>query len=85
MRLRDKFGRAITDLRVFVTDRCNYRCVYCRSGEKGIAFSELPMDHYLRMIRIFVSLGIEKVRITLGEPLLRKGLAPMVSQLCCLF
>jgi cyclic pyranopterin phosphate synthase len=84
MRLRDKFGRAITDLRVFVTDRCNYRCVYCRSGEEGIAFSELPMDHYLRMIRIFVSLGIEKVRITLGEPLLRKGLAPMVSQLAAM-
>src|ERR1700677_4217479 len=83
-RLRDKFGRAITDLRVSVTDRCNYRCVYCRSGEEGIQFSELPMDHYLRMIRIFVSLGVEKVRITGGEPLLRKGLAPMVSQLAAM-
>ena len=81
MRLRDKLGRAITDLRVSITDRCNYRCVYCRSGEEGSPISELPMDDYLRMIRIFVSLGIEKVRITGGEPLLRRELTPIVSEL----
>lgn len=81
MRLRDKLGRAIADLRVSITDRCNYRCVYFRSGEEGSPISELPMDDYLRMIRIFVSLGIEKVRITGGEPLLRRELTPMVSEL----
>ena len=81
MRLTDKFGRTITDLRVSITDRCNYRCVYCRSGEEEIPFAELPMDDYLRMIRVMVSLGIEKIRITGGEPLLRKGLPEFVSQL----
>jgi GTP 3',8-cyclase len=80
-RLRDKFGRAITDLRVSVTDRCNYKCVYCRTGNEGAQFTELAIDDYLRMIRIFVSLGVEKVRLTGGEPLLRTGLVEMVRQL----
>ena len=80
-RLTDSHGRAITDLRISVTDRCNYKCVYCRTGEEGIQFTELPIEHYLRMIRIFVSLGIEKVRITGGEPLLRSGLVEMVREL----
>ena len=80
-RLRDSHGRAITDLRVSITDRCNYKCVYCRTGEEGIQFTELPIEHYLRMIRVFVSLGIEKVRITGGEPLLRAGLVDMVAEL----
>jgi GTP 3',8-cyclase len=70
-RLRDKFGRAITDLRVSVTDRCNYKCVYCRTGNEGAQFTELPIADYLRMVRQFVSLGVEKVRLTGGEPLLR--------------
>jgi cyclic pyranopterin phosphate synthase len=82
--LRDKFGRSITDLRVSITDRCNYRCVYCRSGEDEIPFSELPMPDYLRIVRIFVSLGIEKVRITGGEPLLRKEILPMVAELAAM-
>ena len=80
-RLRDSHGRAITDLRISVTDRCNYKCVYCRTGEEDVQFTELPIDHYLRMIRVFVSLGIEKVRITGGEPLLRKGVVEMVAEL----
>ncbi len=80
-RLRDNFGRAITDLRVSVTDRCNYRCVYCRTGEETISPSELGIADYLRMIRVFVSLGIEKVRLTGGEPLLRSGLVEMVQEL----
>jgi GTP 3',8-cyclase len=84
MPLTDKFGRRITDLRVSITDRCNYRCVYCRSGEGGIPFSELPMQDYIRIVRVFVSLGIEKVRITGGEPLLRKELLPMVGQLAAM-
>ncbi len=82
--LRDKFGRAITDLRVAITDRCNYKCVYCRTGEEGALYAELPMSDYLRIVRVFVSLGIEKVRITGGEPLLRKGLVEFVQELSSL-
>jgi cyclic pyranopterin phosphate synthase len=80
-RLRDKFGRAITDLRVSVTDRCNYKCVYCRTGNEGAQYSELTIADYLRMVRIFVSLGVEKIRLTGGEPLLRRGLVEMVGEL----
>ena len=80
-RLRDSFGRAITDLRISVTDRCNYKCVYCRTGNEGAQYTELPISEYLRMVRILVSLGIEKVRLTGGEPLLRSGLVEMVSEL----
>ena len=65
-RLRDSFGRAITDLRISVTDRCNYKCVYCRTGNEGAQYTELPVSHYLRMVRILVGLGIEKVRLTGG-------------------
>jgi cyclic pyranopterin phosphate synthase len=80
-RLRDKFGRLITDLRVSITDRCNYKCVYCRTGNEGAIYSELPIADYLRLVRVFVSLGIEKVRLTGGEPLLRKGLVQLTSEL----
>jgi cyclic pyranopterin phosphate synthase len=81
VRLTDKFGRIITDLRVSITDRCNYKCVYCRTGTVGAQFAELPMKDYLRMIRIFVSLGIEKIRLTGGEPLLRKDIISLVARL----
>jgi GTP 3',8-cyclase len=83
-RLRDKFGRAITDLRVSVTDRCNYKCVYCRTGNEGAQYTELPIADYLRMVRLFVSLGVEKVRLTGGEPLLRSGLVEMVRELAAM-
>jgi GTP 3',8-cyclase len=79
--LRDKFGRTITDLRVSITDRCNYKCVYCRTGSEGAQFAELAMQDYLRMIRVFVNLGIEKVRLTGGEPLLRKDIVSLVARL----
>src|SRR5579872_142533 len=81
MRLRDKHGRSITDLRVSITDRCNYRCVYCRTGNEGALYSDLPIAEYLRMIGIFVELGIEKIRLTGGEPLLRKGVVDLVRAL----
>jgi len=80
-RLRDKYGRAITDLRVSVTDRCNYKCVYCRTGNEGAQYTELAIADYLRMVGRFVSLGVEKVRLTGGEPLLRQGLVEMVVEL----
>jgi cyclic pyranopterin phosphate synthase len=79
-RLIDRHGRAITDLRVSITDRCNYKCVYCRTGNEGAVYSELPIEDYLRLIRVFVELGIEKVRLTGGEPLLRKGILELVRE-----
>jgi GTP 3',8-cyclase len=79
--LTDKFGRRISDLRISITDRCNYRCVYCRSGTDGPQFPEMPISDYLRMARVLVGLGITKVRLTGGEPLLRKGLVGMVREL----
>src|SRR6266702_2960363 len=79
--LVDSHGRTIRDLRVSITDRCNYRCVYCRTGNVGAQYSELPIEDYLRLTRIFVQLGIEKVRLTGGEPLLRSGLLDLVREL----
>jgi GTP 3',8-cyclase len=81
MRLRDKFGRFITDLRVSITDRCNYKCVYCRTGNEGALYADLPFADYLRMVRVLVELGVEKVRLTGGEPLLRNGLLDFVRDL----
>jgi GTP 3',8-cyclase len=79
--LRDRHGRAITDLRISITDRCNYKCVYCRTGNEGAVYAELPIADYLRMARIFAELGIEKIRLTGGEPLLRRGLPDLVREL----
>jgi GTP 3',8-cyclase len=81
MLLTDKFDRAITDLRISITDRCNYKCVYCRTGNEGAVYGELPFADYLRMARVLVSLGITKIRITGGEPLLRKGVVDFVREL----
>ncbi|MBV8476494.1 MAG: GTP 3',8-cyclase MoaA [Acidobacteria bacterium] len=82
--LTDKFGRAITDLRISVTDHCNYRCVYCRTGNEGPRYADLPFSDYLRMARIFAGLGIKKIRLTGGEPLLRRGVVDFVRQLSIL-
>jgi GTP 3',8-cyclase len=81
MALIDKHGRPITDLRIAITDHCNYKCVYCRTGNDGALFADLPFSDYLRMARVFVGLGITKVRITGGEPLLRKGVVDFVRDL----
>jgi cyclic pyranopterin phosphate synthase len=79
--LRDSHGRVIHDLRVSITDRCNYKCVYCRTGEVGAQYPELAFDEYLRLIELFVGLGITKVRLTGGEPLLRRDLVDLVREL----
>jgi GTP 3',8-cyclase len=84
MRLADKFGRQITDLRVSVTDRCNFRCVYCRSAdaENHMAHHELlEWDEYERLVRILVHMGIRKVRVTGGEPLVRPGVENFIGRL----
>jgi cyclic pyranopterin phosphate synthase len=80
-RLTDSHGRVIHDLRVSITDRCNYKCVYCRTGEDGPQYPDLAIDEYLQMIRLFVDLGITKVRLTGGEPLMRRGLTDLVREL----
>jgi len=82
--LADKFGRRITDLRISVTDRCNYKCVYCRTGNGGELYGDLPFADYLHMARVLAVLGIKKVRITGGEPLLRKGVVDFVRELSAL-
>jgi cyclic pyranopterin phosphate synthase len=79
--LTDKFGRAITDLRISVTDRCNYKCVYCRTGNEGALYGDLPFDDYLRMARVLVGMGVTKIRLTGGEPLLRNGVVKFVREL----
>jgi len=79
--LMDSHGRVIHDLRVSITDRCNYKCVYCRTGEVGAQYPELALDEYLRLIGLFVGLGITKVRLTGGEPLLRRDVVELVREL----
>jgi len=84
MSLSDKFGRQIKDLRVSVTDRCNFRCVYCRSADPENYRDHdeiLSWDELRRLVRIFVPLGISKVRITGGEPLVRDGVESFISYL----
>jgi cyclic pyranopterin phosphate synthase len=79
--LTDKFGRPITDLRIAITDQCNYRCVYCRTGNEGALYGDLPFADYLRMARILTGLGVNKIRLTGGEPLLRRGIVDFVRDL----
>jgi GTP 3',8-cyclase len=84
MPLTDKFGRQITDLRISVTDRCNFRCVYCRSADPENhmpAGQLLEWDEYERLARILVGMGIRKVRVTGGEPLVRPGVEDFIGRL----
>lgn len=81
--LRDRFGRQITDLRVSVTDRCNYRCVYCREGEDSGPGRprELEWEEWRQVLSVLRRLGIRKLRLTGGEPLLRRGLTDFIASL----
>ncbi|MGD0545971.1 MAG: GTP 3',8-cyclase MoaA [Candidatus Acidiferrales bacterium] len=84
MSLLDKFGRQITDLRISVTDRCNFRCVYCRSADPENHMAEhalLEWDKYERLARILVGMGIRKIRVTGGEPLVRPGVEDFIARL----
>jgi len=84
MPLTDKFGRPILDLRISVTDRCNFRCVYCRSAdpENHMPSNELlTWEEYERLARILVAMGIRKVRVTGGEPLVREGVENFIARL----
>jgi cyclic pyranopterin phosphate synthase len=82
--LRDSYGRVIRDLRVSVTDRCNFRCFYCLPhGEPpaGPKSSMLTYEEIERAVRVFASLGVEKVRLTGGEPMLRRDIETLVQKL----
>src|SRR5271168_3830818 len=84
MTLHDKFGRQITDLRISVTDRCNFRCVYCRSADPENYQAHdaiLSWQELERLARIFVGLGIRKMRVTGGEPLVREGIEEYIARL----
>ena len=84
----DRFGRALRDLRISVTDRCNFRCPYCMPAEVfGRDFAFLPKEQVLsfeeitRLASIFVGLGVHKLRITGGEPLVRRDLPELIRSL----
>lgn len=86
--IKDQLNRPLRDLRISVIDRCNFRCTYCMPAEKfGPDFAFLPKSELLtyeeieRLAKIFVSLGVEKIRLTGGEPLLRKDLPTLVKKL----
>ena len=84
--VKDVFGRPIRDLRVSVTDRCNFRCPYCMPAEiYGEKYEFLPRSELLtfeeiaRLVRIFAELGVTKLRLTGGEPLVRNGIENLVA------
>jgi GTP 3',8-cyclase len=80
--MRDSFGREIHYLRISLTDRCNFRCVYCMP-ENGVVFHpwnhHLTDDELLRVVRIAASIGFDRVRLTGGEPTVRPNLVPIVE------
>src|SRR5215210_2718447 len=85
--LRDSYGRPIRDLRVSLTDRCNFRCFYCLPhGEPPIAPKEqmLSYEEIEYACDIFVSLGIEKIRLTGGEPMMRRDIETIIAKLSAL-
>ena len=88
MKLVDQFDRTFTYLRIGVTDRCNLRCTYCMPA-KGIDFSRrkdlLSYEEILRLGKIFRSLGVNKVRLTGGEPFVRKDMMSLLSRLTDIF
>jgi GTP 3',8-cyclase len=83
----DTFGRVAADLRVSVTDRCNLRCTYCMPPE-GLPWMSKPQmltdEEMLRVIAVFVGLGVRQVRLTGGEPLLRRSLVDVVAGIAAL-
>ena len=85
--LIDKFGRRINYLRISVTDRCNLRCIYCMPpfGERKLRHKDiLRYEELLRIARIAITLGITKIRLTGGEPLVRKGVDEFIPMLTAL-
>jgi cyclic pyranopterin phosphate synthase len=85
--LRDAHGRRISDLRVSVTDRCNFRCQYCMPAA-GLPWLErdevLRFEEIARLVSLLVDLGVEDVRLTGGEPLVRRGFSGLVAKLAAI-
>ncbi|PCI70201.1 MAG: GTP 3',8-cyclase MoaA [Piscirickettsiaceae bacterium] len=80
-KLIDKFGRQVTYVRISVTDRCDFRCVYCMSEDMEFLPREqiLTLEEITRLSQAFVEMGVTKIRITGGEPLVRKGVVGMLA------
>lgn len=84
MMLRDALQRPVKDLRISVTDRCNYRCTYCMPLDEYVWIQRdqiLTYEEIARLARLFVGLGVDKIRITGGEPLVRQNLDHLVAHL----
>ncbi len=83
MRLQDRFGRRVTYLRVSVTDRCDFRCVYCMSEKMQFLprAQILTLEEILRTARAFVKQGVDKIRITGGEPLVRRNVLWLLKEI----
>lgn len=82
--MQDSFGRTIDYLRISVTDRCNLRCVYCmpEEGVDSLSHTEiLSYEEIMRLVRSFAELGVKKIRLTGGEPLVRKGIESLVRDI----
>jgi GTP 3',8-cyclase len=85
--LHDIFSRALKDLRISVTDRCNFRCTYCMPLDEYEWIDRreiLTFEEIARLAGLFVQLGVEKIRVTGGEPLLRKDLEKLIAQLAAI-
>jgi len=82
--MRDCHNREITYLRLSVTSRCTLRCGYCRGGAQEPAQDELTGDEFVRIARAFAGLGIEKIRLTGGEPLLREDILSLTERVAAL-
>ena len=85
--LHDKYTRDLNDLRISVTDRCNFRCTYCMPFEsyRWIERREvLCYEEIIRLARLFIDVGVNRIRLTGGEPLLRKNLEQLIEKLSAL-
>ena len=82
---RDTYDRPLRDLRISVTDRCNFRCTYCMPAD-NVEFMDrshlLTFEEVTRVVAIVAQLGINRIRLTGGEPLMRKDLSDLIRMLC---
>lgn len=85
--IKDSFGRRITYLRISVTDRCNYRCTYCMP-EEGVTLKShgeiLRYEEIVSIVKVASELGISKIRLTGGEPLLKRNIETLVEEIACI-
>ena len=82
--LIDSFGRVIDYIRVSVTERCNFRCLYCMPNtpmDIGREEDDVPLESVLNFIKVVIDEGVKKIRITGGEPLLRRGIAGFIGEI----